>query len=337
MRHERGQTRMWIHAKSRRVAGLLLAFFLAIGGGCGDESLDQSGDAELPKAPAVQLIFSLDLEQAVRAGRVPAEMPAPQVVQDTLVVVRDRLRTYGLEGFEVAPSGDAGFEVRLPVDLAVPTDQIAELITQAGELSFRIQVIPEPNQHEHRAREKTWPGTRLEFEDWKAKELARYSRMIRERGAYDGAKRKTDDADWPFFLVKREGRDGTKLDDFEVCEVPDDAHRFDGHIVATPRASVGPHTGAPIVVFDIKPAYQDAFAKWTKDNVGFPMAIILNGEFTGDGRAPTIQSQLTDSVQISLGSMSFADAEKRAKALVTVLQSGVMRVLPELVSVSDPR
>ncbi|MDJ0974206.1 MAG: hypothetical protein QNJ98_07085, partial [Planctomycetota bacterium] len=123
--------------------------------------------------------------------------------------------------------------------------------------------------------------------------------------------------------------------DYEVVEVPAQDERFDGAMLSMPRVGRDPHVGAPVVLFEIKPDHVERFKAWTTKNIGLPMAIIVNGEFTGEGRAPTIQAPLSDSVQITLGAMKFAEAERRAQAMATAIQSGAFKVRPTLESVED--
>ena len=61
----------------------------------------------------------------------------------------------------------------------------------------------------------------------------------------------------------------------------------------------------------MKTDFQGVFETWTGRNVGLPMAIILNGEYS---TAPRIISPLKDRVQVTLGERDWTAAEQRAKA-----------------------
>ncbi len=326
------------------VLGLLGAWLLT---GCGNDagpsdagpgtpagtSADSPGVSEADSLP-IRLQFSLEVDGAIKSGRLPANTDREQLVVDTVAVIRSRIREFGVTSFEVKPDGESMFVVRLPADEKARVESVTSLVTHLGSLWFRVQVLPEQNKHDDRKRESAWPGTPAEFASWKDGEFERYNKQIGEGGAYAPS----DWEEWGrprFFLVKREGQTGRAVEHFEVCEIPKEGFRFDGQILTNARVSRD-MANRPAVVFDVKPAYQNAFGEWTENNIGLPMAMLLNGEFTGE-RAPTIQSKLTDSVQISLGDLSYVEGEKRAKEIATVLQSGALKLRPKLESVAGDR
>ena len=90
--------------------------------------------------------------------------------------------------------------------------------------------------------------------------------------------------------------------------------------------------GQPVVLLEVKEAWQARFGDWTEKNRMLPLAIVLDGEYH---LAPTIRARLTTYVQITLGRGSPADLARKAKALATVLQTGALKLRPTLVSVEE--
>ncbi|MDJ0974298.1 MAG: protein translocase subunit SecD [Planctomycetota bacterium] len=315
-----------INVRGRAVIILIVTVLLAL-------SVQQSGiklGQDLQGGTILR--FSLDIDAAIKSGRIESTIDREQFVADTIRVIDDRINKFGLAETTLTQVGENKFEISLPAGSEGETEGIVGVVTSLGDLAFRIQVLPEQNNHENKKRDSAWPGTPDEFNKWKEKEFQRKLELEAAGKIYGPATLMGEPDAEPFYLVVREGTTGTELQDYEVCEVPIERHRFDGRILTNPRVARDDRGGAPVVVFDVKTEFQNVFGEWTGLNIGLPMAIILNEEFTGDGRAPTIQSQLTDSVQITLGSLSFSDAKKRAEELTTVLQTGSLKIRPVLES-----
>ena len=164
-----------------------------------------------------------------------------------------------------------------------------------------------------------WPGTDAEFNDFKNKELEVW-RKARAAGVEYKPTR------WPFRLVKESGTPGTSAEHFRIVEDTKKPYIFDGGMLSNPAVSQD-EVGRPVVVFDVKNEFQNVFGKWTSANQYLPMAIILNGEYR---TAPTIRDRLERNVQISLGRANRTEAKKEAEALTTVLQTGSLKIQPEL-------
>ncbi|MDJ0976358.1 MAG: hypothetical protein QNJ98_17990, partial [Planctomycetota bacterium] len=281
-------------AHRTRLAILLLALVAPFFAACGDEAAGPEPKPEpettqSTEPPAIRMTFALDADAAV--------------LQETIATVGERLALAGAAGATVEAAGEGRFRVDLPEALRERQEELRELLTTLGTLEFRIQALPEKNTHEDQKRASAWNGSAEGFAKWKQAEFDRLKQLEAAGKAYAPVEG-TDTAGC--YLVRRQGRDGAKPDDYEVVEVPAKEEHFDGTILNMAHVSRDPHAGMPVVLFEIKPDHVERFRAWTAKNVGLPMAIIVNGEFTGDGRAPTIQAPLSDSVQITLGAMKFA-------------------------------
>lgn len=275
------------------------------------------------------LRFSLDIDGAIKSGRLDASTNREEFVANTISVIDKRINTFGLAETVLTQVGDNKFEISLPAGASGGVEGIVKVVTSLGDLAFRIQARPIPSSNPDAPRKQVGPA---KFEEWKQIEYSRYRQLVDNGDEYRPISRKDNPNAEPFYLVKREGTEGTSINDFAVCEIPDDRHNFDGGILENPRVSRNETNNQPTVVFDVKESWQNVFGEWTGANVGQPMAIILNEEFTGTGDAPIIQSKLTSNVQITLGSLTFSEAKKRAKELATVLQTGSLKIRPVLES-----
>ena len=282
------------------------------------------------------LRFSLDLDRARATGRIAPDRDPQEVVTETIAVIQDRIDKYGLSETQILPLGEDKFQISLPVGAKGQAEGIIRVVTQLGDLKFRIEVLPDEAYLDHaqgsRNREKlkrlgVWPQkTRETFEAFKAKEIERWKKA-REAGL----PYKPSEPD-RFELVKVRGTPGTSPGDFRVLEVPSqETEDFDGGILVNPVVSQD-ERGMPTVVFDVRNEFQNVFGEWTGKNIMLPMAIVLNDEFHS---APWINDRLSTNVQISLGQSSRVEAEKEAKQLTTVLQTGALKVQPTLEAKSE--
>ena len=85
--------------------------------------------------------------------------------------------------------------------------------------------------------------------------------------------------------------------------------------------------GFPAVSYEVKRTRQADFEDYTDTYVNRPMAIVLNDEIWS---YPTIREALSDKVQISGGSTGFTQEEQ--STLITCLQSGSLKLKPQLAS-----
>lgn len=86
-----------------------------------------------------------------------------------------------------------------------------------------------------------------------------------------------------------------------------------------------PQTGAPIVVLDFDSEGTELFAKMTKDNIGKPIAIYLDGSPIS---IPTVQTEITGGQAVISGSFTVNEA----KLLAQRLQAGALPVPIELIA-----
>jgi len=273
------------------------------------------------------LRFSLDIDGAKKSGRIKSSLPNDKIVAEVLKIIDERINKSGLSETNLVQIGDNKFEISLPAGAAGQAEGIIAVVSQLGDLRFMIEVLPDA-QYMSRLdsgddappRKRVWPGTEAEFTKFKTSELAVW-RAAQARGEEYKPTR------WPFRLVKKNGEDGSSPMHFHIVEETKAPFVFDGGMLSNPVVSQN-RRNQPVVVFDVKNEFQNVFGQWTEANIRLPMAIILNKEYHS---APTIRDKLTTNVQISLG-MSRARSEvvKEAKALATVLQTGSLKIQPEL-------
>ena len=316
-----------INVRARTIIILVVTALLALAYARNDVKLGQD-----LKGGTI-LRFSLDIDRAIESGRIPSDVDRTQFVADTVLVIEDRINKFGLANTTLTPVGEDKFEISMPAGVEGSTDAIVDVVTALGDLQFRIEVLPDSRYREQngRFRSRLWNKSDEEFDDYKASETKLW------RDARDQDRNYVPTLP-NVYVALIEGREGNSPRDFMVLETPPigpDGGRseedFDGRILKNPRVGAK-ESGEPVVVFDVKTEYQNVFGIWTEKNIKMPMAILLNGEVTGGGAAPVIQSKLTDSVQISLGATDWGAAEQRAKELTTVLQTGSLKIRPTLES-----
>jgi len=278
------------------------------------------------------LRFSLDIEGARSSGRIASNARAEDVVATTLGIIDKRINAHGIAETNLTQIGENKFEISLPAGSESQADGIIDVVSQLGDLNFRIEVKTDEDYAAERQnrnppeeppeRKGVWknkePGSLRKFID---EEIAIW-KLARDRGEQYKPSRKE------YRLVKKTGTDGASSFDFHLVEEVNLFNQaMDGGILTNPVPTVD-QTGWPVVVFDIKNEFQNVFGQWTGANIGMPMAIILNDEYFS---APVIQDQLTRNVQITLGRSGGKRAlEAEAKALATVLQTGSLKIRPVL-------
>jgi len=298
------------------------------------------------------LRFHLDLEGARKSAQVGSSESDATLVDSTLRLLESRINKYGLAEVNLTALGENRFEISVPAE--VDADGIQKVVEALGELQFRVEVLPNygefrSDDDDVRKRNRVWigatgsvptDGTAPEtfddsaagFEKFKAREVERF-KQFRDNGE------RYQPLDARYRLVTRFRGDNapppSKPDDFVVLEEPTDPQfRMGGEILSSVRASQDRH-GAPAVQFDVKLEFQNVFHTWTGENVGLPMAIVLNGQYDS---APVIQSALRDTVIVSLGGggsffgddgrSRYESLVERQKNLIATLQSGSLRVTP---------
>ena len=277
------------------------------------------------------LRFSLDLDRARATGRIDPNRNPEEIVTETIAVIQDRIDKYGLAETQILPLGEDKFQITLPVGSAGQAEGIVNVVTQLGDLKFRIEVLPDDVYQRHAEREGkadklkrlgVWPERTAEsFNAFKTSEIALWKKARADGVPYEPSRPNR------FELVKERGTDGSSDDHFKVLEVPSDPNEdFDGGILVDPVVGQS-QAGMPVVNFNVRNEYQNVFGDWTSKNILLPMAIVLNDQYYS---APWINAKLDTNVQITLGTMSRIEAEKEAKELTTVLQTGALKVQPTL-------
>jgi SecD/SecF fusion protein len=264
------------------------------------------------------LRFSIDLAVARRDHPELANQTDAAIVEQTLAVVATRVDKYGLAELNVVPVGEDKFEISIPREME--SREIENIVTALGNLQFRILVDPE-NVRDDQAR-PLWDGSVEDYRAYKEKEVAEWKKARDAVAAYKPTNPK-------YRVVKNAGASSEEARDFSVLLEPQGTDdRFGGEILT----HIVPSTdgaGMPAVSYDVKTEYQGVFGAWTEKHTKQPMAIVLSDEFLS---APVIQTKLTDSVQITLGVRDLKEARQRQKELVTVLQTGSLKVKPSLES-----
>ena len=283
------------------------------------------------------LRFSLDIDGAKASGLVDDQTPNDKIVADTITIIQERIDKYGLAEIQLTQYGDNKFLVSLPADAGTQPDAIVKVISQLGDLKFRIEVRPDSeyggsSDNPEPARRGLWRGTEEEFTKFKQENIERW-RAARDRGELA-----TFQTTRPEYMLVKKAKipgpdnttivpDGSADWHFAIVESTSGPVNFDGGILTNPTVGENPNTGKPVVLYEVRNEYQNDFGKWTGANVGLPMAIILNNEFHS---APIINERLTKNVQISLGQGSNKALREEAKALATVLQTGSLKIQPVL-------
>ncbi|MBL9085559.1 MAG: protein translocase subunit SecD [Planctomycetia bacterium] len=299
------------------------------------------------------LRFHLDIEGARKAKTLGAGESDATVVDATLRLLEGRINKYGLAEVNLTSLGENRFEISVPAE--VDAEGIQKVVEALGDLEFRIEVLPsygefQSDDGEVRKRTRVWVGAqgpakadgseRETFDDsfdgftkFKAREVERF-KEFREKGE------KYAPLDPRYYVVPRfRGENAappSRPDDFAVLEQPAiEEQRMSGQILADVRPGQD-RRGSPGVTFDVKLEFQNVFNTWTGENVGLPMAIVLNGQYDS---APIIQSPLRDTVVVSLGGgggtylgadgrSRYDDLMERQKNLIATLQSGSLKVTP---------
>jgi hypothetical protein len=197
-------------------------------------------------------------------------------------------------------------------------------------LELRVVVAPPSRLHSDAALDggrtprRVWTGTEAEFDEFLASETARW-KEAHERGApYVPSRR-------GLVLAPRADAGPSDLGGFVLLEVPAAEDDFGGSAFRDVAASRG-ERGEPVTVFHVRPERQEAFERWTRAQVGLPVAIVLDGRVL---ITPTLNGPLRDAVQITLGQGTYADARREADSLATRLAAAIHAPL-EVIAVGEP-
>lgn len=242
-----------------------------------------------------------------------------------LEVIAKRLERYGFKDSALGPVAEDRFSVRVPAPSRERLERVKALVTERGELEFRITVERGASQrHVHywrlfdEQRKKGVHETIASFispDDVPRTERARFPDGLRWFRIADEER----------YAKARWARDEQgKPHPWVLCAL--DGHNIGGeHLynVFHARDQGGLGTGWA-VYFKVRKSAQQAMSGLTAYAEDKYMAIIVNGKVHS---APVLQSTLTDSGQITGGF-----DEESARLLAAVLQAGALKHPPELVS-----
>ena len=284
--------------------------------GAGDETYTFSAK------PGTTLAFRVGGEPRplpVKLAGLEVEAPSPgEVVRD----FETRLAEGVPEAALRKPVGGDAFVVDLPFDREDVWPEIVRAAAPPADLRLLIEVLPRERYGprgwgaDGRSAPRLgspaapWPGTAEDFDAYKEAEHARWLKAKAAGQPYAPSR--------PDLLVlPRAGKEAADVHDFAVLEWPSEPdQRFDGRILKNPVTAKDPNSGKPIVLYEVREPYQAAFEAWTGANVGLPMAIVLDWVVRS---APTVNSALSDNVQITLGSGPWSELEAEARALTRAL------------------
>jgi len=284
--------------------------------------------------PGITMAFQLEGEapppEVAPAGLAP-ETPSPAREIERL---RDRIAARVPEATVREPVGEDAFLVDLPAARDDRIAPVAGATLPAPDLRFLVEVLPRDRYgpwKEDRTPPRLeappypWDGTDAEFDAFKEAEVERWRKAHGEGVPYVPSR--------PDLLVlPRLGTQGVDVLDYAVLEWPsDEAQRFDGRMLVNPRISRDPTNGRPVVLYEVREAWRERFGAWAEANLGLPMAILADWRWVS---APVINSRLTDSVAITLGSGSPTELEAQALVLARALGGTGSRLPVSLVAVA---
>lgn len=293
---------------------------------------------EATKAEKYELNFGLDLKGGasitfrVRAGEGQDQA---EVLRDAIQITQFRVDKYGVSEVNIVESGVDQFTVELPGRGKEEIDRIKKIMSTVGSLEFRIvaeaPVVASERARRDREKESYVPtrglqwyrsdegeDTLLEVPDLRAKEDLAAARAAVDAAAAAG-KGEAELAPLRARVTEAE----RALSDARA------RHEWTGEdleSVSFGKAPITEGTGYE-VYFSMVPSRKTAFGDFTGDNIDRQMAIVLSGSVH---TAPVIHSKLPGGGKIYSGQNPYT--QEQAQDLVTVLQSGSLKVTPEEVS-----
>ena len=287
------------------------------------------------EVPGVTLRFQLQWEDAQRLGTIEQDEDREPLIDETVRALATRVNPTGSTSVSVVGHGDSAIDVLLPWSLRseATVEAYKQVVSATGVLTFNVEVRPTglydaPSAEAPRLRTKAgqpWPGTREEFDDYKASEVAVWRAARAAGDSYIAT-------DSRYRVALRAGRSGESDADFLVVEAAQGKQdRFDARAIINPRIAQHPETREPIVLMDIAPARQADFHAFTSRNLHLPLAIVLNGEVHA---APIINTAIRGNLQYTLGPASRKEGERQAEQVLTALRTGQVRVPLRLAEVT---
>jgi SecD/SecF fusion protein len=284
------------------------------------------------------LKFGLDLKGGASITyRVAAEDGQDQasVLKDAIAVTQFRVDAMGVGEVAIVESGINQFTVELPGRGKEEIDRIKDIMSKLGTLEFRIVAEQGITSSESMRREREkdkyvpTPGYAWYQSDEGREQLLEVPDL--KAGAEAGAAKKALEE------ARKAGRPEGELAPLRAAlegaekalENANSKYRWTGvdlESAAAVPAPEGPR-GAYEISFSIIPSRKSAFGDFTGANIERQMAILLNGKVH---TAPVIHSKLPGSGRIFSSFDPYT--QEKARDLVTVLQSGSLKVQPEEVS-----
>jgi hypothetical protein len=317
------------HARLRSCPRLVLLGILLPLASCGERAADTSSLGSLP-ASEWQTVFRYALAAPAEEAP-PTDKAKWEAWAETLHVLAQRLDLAGHSPFGMTSSVPDAFQVGFQTLSASAREDVQRLLAREGTLEFVIEVLPDEGYEHLRGgrgpepkRRRIWSGSSETFDTYKEKEIAAWREALAAGVPYEPSRA-------GYRIVKSSRHDGSHEAHFHVVEDRPPGERL-GASVLTDPVVIHDARRRPVVVFEIAPAYQDRFETYTTENVGLPIAILVDGEHHS---SPVLQAPLRTNVQIDMGSLPAAEAERKAKELVTILRAGVLPLRPRLLRVEE--
>jgi SecD/SecF fusion protein len=284
------------------------------------------------------LKFGLDLKGGASITyRVAAEDGQDQaaVLKDSIAVTQFRVDAMGVGEVSIVESGVNQFTVELPGRGKEEIDRIKSIMSTLGALEFRIvaEQAMASSEGMKKEREKDAYVPTPGYAWYPSDEGREYLLEVPDLKAAAEAAARKKALDEAVKAGRPEGELAPLRASLAEAELAaEDAKTKYGwtgdrlESAAAVPAPEGPH-GAYEISFSIVPTYKAAFGDFTGANIDRQMAIVLNRTVS---TAPNIHSKLPGSGRIFSSYNPYT--QETARDLVTVLQSGSLKVKPEEVS-----
>ncbi|HKE00524.1 MAG TPA: protein translocase subunit SecD, partial [Planctomycetota bacterium] len=294
-----------------------------------------------------RLVYSLPLEDIKRDD--PNATP-DEVVRRTLDVMAKRVDSLGLREISIVAHGDDEIVVELPGLSELEVANIKDTITSLGRLEWRIVAGPEDPFHLDQEQKKLadyldGAAVKARADEWEKlpadrKDIRFWVDLVRAFNAGEGTAGPAPGLRW--YVANPGGRSFDKKNlrrltavDFHPMRIDEkldpvrgDRFVFRGEDIAEVRPTRGEK--GVVVFFRLVAEKRAAFGEFTGSNVNRFLAVILNDVVDTEAR---IKSELPGEGIIESGSIG-GYAPEEVKALVTVLNTGSLRVKPRLESES---
>jgi SecD/SecF fusion protein len=312
-----------------------------------------------------RLVYSVPVKQAKADGLVPQDADVAQVLASTIDVMNKRVDVMGLREISIVGQGEDEIVVELPGLSDAEITTIKNNITSLGKLEFRLLADQNDSFDIERERKKLddWlekPEIKSKIEQWQKAELAKapntkrdlmfwvdllrtYNSIVGDAGPVKGlnwfvdsgaesyTRGRRNDALMDWTPENRKSRPHIQAVRMEEKLDPNgkDTLVFRGSDLT--NVFIGPdQSGGRGVHFEIVPGRRSLFGEFTGNAVGRRLGIILNDQIDS---APALKSELSTGAVIEASTPGGYTVEE-AKALLTVLETGSLRIKPRLESES---